>query len=179
MAGLRMRTGNFQASANVPVSLYNFGVGTREGTTGELAPQADMVTSIAATVGGGEQSELPLYTFSGLYETGVVNDFAVSVTVGQNFVRNSAGRNQRSGSYGIRLADLRLQTYNDVDVLLGDGDDRWWTGGGTLSGTTSMGPATVGTEVYTGERMRASEYRRTYGRPSPDAPNASYDGIYI
>jgi len=177
--GMRMRTPNVQVSQNLAVNLYNFGVGTREGTTGAREPQADLIYSVSATIGGGEQGRLPLHTHSGLTATGVSNDYAASVTHGQNFVLNSSGRNQRSGSHGIRLADMRLQTYNDVDVLLGDGDDRWWTGGGTLSALTSIGPATVGTEVYTGERMSASEYRLTYGPPSPDTPNASYDGIYI
>lgn len=112
--GMRMRTPNVQVSQNLAVNLYNFGVGIREGTTGAREPQADLIYSVSATIGGGEQGRLPLHTHSGLTATGVANDYAVSVTHGQNFVLNSSGRNQRSGSYGLRLADMRVQTYNDV-----------------------------------------------------------------
>lgn len=42
------------------------------------------------------------------------------------------------------------------DVLLGDRDDRYHTAEATFTGTTATGPATVGTEVFTGERIPLS-----------------------
>ncbi len=54
--------------------------------------------------------------------------------VGTNFVLNNHGRKQAVGSITITARDYSLNYYNDggipIDVVgIGDGFDRWWTGG--------------------------------------------------
>jgi hypothetical protein len=57
-----------------------------------------------------------------------------AVFVGTNFILNNHGRNQAVGSITITTKNVSINYYNDggipVDLVgLGDGFDRWWTGG--------------------------------------------------
>ncbi len=153
-AGTTFGSGNVQPSLNVSLNVYNAGVGTSQGTTGVLGTQADFVFSGALSVGGGSGQALPLNTLSGLSESGVSNTFANSFTYGQNLVLNSSGRNQRSGSIGFRAGNVAVQTYNDVSYYRGDGNDRFFTGGGTISIASQGNVLSIGADVFTGARMQ-------------------------
>jgi Bacterial toxin 23 len=101
----------------------------------------------------------------------VSNDFAGSGTIGSNFVFNSEGRNQRVGFLGGKAGDVGLGVYNDLFKFAGgDGDDRWWTGGGNVTAKVGeIGTLTFGTDVFTGQRKgRDSEgsWLATPGNPS-------------
>jgi Bacterial toxin 23 len=75
--------------------------------------------------------------------------------LGSNFVFNSEGRNQRVGFVGGKSGDVGVGVYNDLFKFAGgDGNDRWWTGGGNLTAKVGeMGTLTFGTDVFTGERL--------------------------
>lgn len=66
----------------------------------------------------------------------VVDSFMHSLVIGTNFILNNNNRNQRVGFLNVNMARVVvLNYYNDgppYDGWLGDGFDRWWTGGGGL-----------------------------------------------
>lgn len=62
---------------------------------------------------------------------------ASSLTFSTNYVLNLQERNQLYGCMLGQLGRLRIQHYNDGGIImtplkLGDGRDRWWTGGGFI-----------------------------------------------
>lgn len=145
---------NFQLGLNVSGSLYNGGLGTNQGATGETGVQGDLTISPSFTLGTGTGSPLPTNTFNSSTLSGVNNTFKYSGTYGLNFVTNTSGRNQQVGSFGVRIGDFNFNTYNDIGIFGGDGDDRWWSGGG--QGNVSLGGGnilTFGTEVFTEMRI--------------------------
>jgi hypothetical protein len=86
--------------------------------------------------------------------SGVSNNFENSVTLGTNFVLNSDGRNQRVGYAGFKSGKVDFSFYNDVIPVLGDRDDRWWTGGGSLN----IGDISLKADVFTGIRDKSTSY---------------------
>ncbi len=151
--GISGQSGNFMGAANFNVNISNFGLGTTSGSTGRNQLQFDFVASPSITVGGGQAPSLALNTFNNQSATGVSNTFENSFTLGSNFVFNSEGRNQRVGYAGFRVGNVQGNFYNDVVPGLGDRDDRWWTGGGSVQVAMGGGSLTLGTDVFTGERM--------------------------
>jgi hypothetical protein len=153
--GASYKSGNFMGGLNLSANFYNSGLGTSHGSTGNFSSQIDLVTSPSLTFGGGQGTSLPLNTFNNNTSTGVSNDFAGSGTLGTNFVFNSEGRNQRVGFLGGKSGDVGFNLYNDVIPGLGDRNDRWWTGGGSLQIKSGENGAslTLGTDVFTGLRL--------------------------
>lgn len=151
--GVSYQTPNFMGAAKISASAYNFGLGTSHGSTGMRGLQMDLVGSLSATGGWGSANGLTLNTFSNNARSGVQNTFKNSFTLGSNFVFNSEGRNQRVGYVGFRAGNVQGNLYNDFLPGLGDRDDRWWTGGGSVQVAMGGGSLTLGTDVFTGERM--------------------------
>ncbi|RCX00990.1 RHS repeat-associated core domain-containing protein, partial [Schleiferia thermophila] len=152
--GVSYQTPNFMGAAKISASAYNFGLGTSHGSTGMRGLQMDLVGSLSATGGWGSANGLTLNTFSNNARSGVQNTFKNSLTLGSNFVFNSNGRNQRVGYVGLRSGDVQAGVYNDFFPVLGDRDDRFWTGGGSLQFSTgATSSLTMGTDVFTGERL--------------------------
>jgi hypothetical protein len=136
-------------SLNVGGNIYNSGVGTRSGVLGRNDKMySDLSISPAFTYGSGQSNSVTLNTFNNNMASGVSNNFENSVTLGTNFVLNSDGRNQRVGYAGFKSGKVDFSFYNDVIPVLGDRDDRWWTGGGSLN----IGNLSLATDVFTGLR---------------------------
>ena len=167
--GASYRSGGVMGGVNVAANFYNYGLGTSHGTTGSYSGQRDLAISASMTFGGGTGSPLPLNTFNNNSSTGVMNSFGGSGTIGSNFVFNSSGRNQRVGYAGGKIGDVGLNFYNDVIPGLGDGNDQWWTGGGSLQIGGKNGTATLGTDVFTGSRLglnKGGDWLSTPGNPA-------------
>jgi hypothetical protein len=137
---------------------------------------SDLSISPAFTYGSGQSNSVTLNTFNNNMASGVSNNFENSVTLGTNFVLNSDGRNQRVGYAGFKSGKVDFSFYNDVIPVLGDRDDRWWTGGGSLN----IGNFSLATDVFTGLRDR------TYYDPKekawtqlPGNPAGGTFGTYI
>jgi hypothetical protein len=142
-------------SLNIAVNVYNTGVGTRSGVYGKPDDQTyiDFIISPAITVGNPTvKNPAILNTFNNNTASGVMNYRKNSFTFGTNFVKNSIGRNQQVGYIGFKLNKFDFSFYNDFIPLLGDTEDRWWTGGGSLN----LGPLFVGTDVFTEIRDKDS-----------------------
>jgi RHS repeat-associated protein len=157
--GVNYRQGNMMIGLNSSVRVYNYGLGTTHGSTGLYTTQVDATTSVSLTGGKGSGNPMPLNTFNNNSPTGVTNDFSDgSVSMATNLVLNSDGRDQVVGYLGARLGDVGLNFYNDVIPGLGDGNDRYWTGGGSFQMTSDLGLYMFGTDVFTGTRKGYNEF---------------------
>jgi RHS repeat-associated protein len=176
------------ANLNVAFNVRNFGLGTTHGSTGSTAVKSDVVISPSLTIGGGKGTALPLNTFNGTTATGVTNTSAGGVTIGSNFVTGDNG-SQRVGYLGVKTANTQTNFYNDFIPGLGDGKDRFNTGGGSLQvATNNGGTVTVGADVYTGAKMDADqsgnrptfiEGGNTYNLQTPDQQALNNGQTYI
>jgi RHS repeat-associated protein len=177
--GASYRSGNFMGGLNISANFYNSGLGTSHGSTGNFSSQIDLVGSPSLTIGGGQGASLPLNTFNNNTSTGVNNDFAGSGTIGSNFVFNSEGRNQRVGFLGGKSGDVGLGVYNDLFKFAGgDGDDRWWTGGGNVTAKVGeIGTLTFGTDVFTGDRLGKNPATNKW-LEAPGNPSGGRFGTY-
>ena len=150
--GVSVSMGGATANLNAALNVRSFGLGTTHGSTGSTAVKSDVVISPSVTIGGGTGTALPLNTFSGTTATGVTNTSAGGVTLGSNFVSGDNGK-QQVGYVGVKTENTQTNFYNDFIPGLGDGKDRLNTGGGSLQVATIGGNvATVGADVYTGEK---------------------------
>jgi RHS repeat-associated protein len=174
--GLSQKSGNNMFSLNVGANLYNSGVGTRSGVLGGNDKMySDLSISPAFTYGSGQSNSVTLNTFNNNMASGVSNNFEKSVTLGTNFVLNSDGRNQRVGYAGFKSGKVDFSFYNDVIPILGDRDDRWWTGGGSLN----IGNFSLATDVFTGERDFSTRMKNEKGEYIwLDAPGNLANGKY-
>ena len=157
--GFSANTGNVMGSFNLSGRFYGGGLGTTGTTGGQTGMNMDIVASPAVTIGRGSATPMRLNTFnSETYNlTGVNNSFERSITFGSNFVGGGEG-NQRVGNIGFRTGDMNFNTYNDFFPIIGDRDDRWWTGGGQIDINMGGGNTlSFGTEVFTGERIRLNQ----------------------
>lgn len=155
---------------NLAGDIYNFGIGARRYTAQNpfLKPelQLDGVMSISTTYGWGGLAdlEMPLNTFSNSTRTAIKNPFYNSLTVASNFVVNSKGRNQRVGFFGAKIMGrVALNTYNDIFPYLGDGNDRYWSGVGSIQ--IALGGEhifTLGSDIFTEERIAVKEGAEEY-----------------
>jgi RHS repeat-associated protein len=167
--GVSQRGQNVMGSINMALSVYNYGLGTIHGSTGLYSNHLDLVISPALTMGSGTGRSIPMNTFSNNMPTGVFNNFEGSGTLASNFVLNSSGRNQRVGFAGGKRGSPSFGMYNDVIPILGDGDDRWYTGGGNLTIGSDFGNFMIGTDVFTGERLGKNSAGKWLSNPSNPA----------
>ncbi|MBP6184081.1 MAG: RHS repeat-associated core domain-containing protein [Saprospiraceae bacterium] len=168
--GSSFKSGNVMGSVNVAANFYNYGLGTAHGASGNLSFQRDIIISPALTGGSGSGNALPLNTFHNNSATGVSNDFQSSGSVGSNFVFNSDGRNQRVGYGGGKVGDVGVNIYNDIAPLgLGDKNDRWWSGGGSVQFASNAGNSIIGSDVFTGLRSGKDEFNNWLSRPGNPA----------
>jgi RHS repeat-associated protein len=151
--GFSVRDGLVQSGLNLSLNISNSGLGMFQGQQGP--PRMDFVMTPSFTMGLGENlTAAPLLTFQNSAISSVTNSFANSFTFAQNFVFSNKNGYQKSGSLGIKSGDVSLQIYNDTGKLFGDGGDRWWTGGGSLTFSNFLGNGnnrlTIGNDVFTG-----------------------------
>ncbi len=155
-AGVSWKKDFFMGGTNLAINLYSGGLGTQQAVTGKMEFQGDFILSPSVTFGFQDGDLMPLYTFNSSSLSTVFDNYKYNLTLGQNFVFNTNGRNQRVASFGLRIDDFSIHTYNDVrivPILVGDGDDRWWTGGVQSNIVLPDGNIlSFGSEVFTGVR---------------------------
>ncbi len=167
----------WQAGANLNLNLYDTGLGTPFKASGNRQFQADLVLSPIITLGLEEADPIATYTFNEMSGTQVFNPYQYSFSFAQNLILNNRGRNQRNGSYGLRIDRFSLHFYNDVLGFVGDGRDRWWSGGGQLNfQLNEFQSISLGTEVFTGLIARTA-----FGRPILEEANSTHcrRGTYV
>ena len=163
-----------QLAINIAGNLTNGGLGSFNGQNGKL--RGDLVISPSLTFGvGSNQTPSPLNTFQSGSLTSVNNLFNLSFTHAQNLVFSTSNSFQRVGSYGLKAGDFSLNVYNDTIKLLGDGGDRWWTGGGSIVITNFLGNSAInlrlGNDVFTGNSI--PDMRKS-GAVDNDMPTYTY-----
>jgi RHS repeat-associated protein len=170
-----LRARHTQSSLNLSLNVFNGGLGTTQGTTGQRELQGSLIVSPSLTIGYGNSNPLPINTFDSSSLSGVNDTFQNSFTVGQNFVLNTEGRNQRVGSYGLRLGNVNLNIANDTGKFLGDGFDRFFSGSGQVNiGLSGGGLFSFGSDVFTGDFGGL-----VAGSLDPDNPEGGRYGTYF
>lgn len=144
-------------SVGVSASAFNIGLGSNHMSTGNHDTQYNLTGSIGATIGYGQGNELPMIIFTKKTDSGMMNSYKSSITVGQSITFNSEGNNQRVSSIGFKAGDFSLYTYNDMigNGYIGHGKDRFDSGGGNILIFNGSGTFTFGTNVFTGDRIDA------------------------
>lgn len=153
-AGAQYKKDNWQAGVNAALNIYNNGIGTTSGSTGKLENRSEFILSPSLTLGNGKAPAMPLNTFNGLTETGVKNSFHNALTLGRNYIFDSAGRDQITSSVGLKFGDTTVHTYNDMKggVFFGDGGDRYHTANIEVTRLQDGMFYTLGNVMYTGEK---------------------------
>ncbi len=173
--GISLPMGNATANVNGALNVRNFGLGTSHGSTGKLKTNVEGVVSPSITVGGGQGVSIYLNTFSSTTASGISNDYKNSGTLGSNFVFGGNGK-QQVGYAGGKFGNFQVGTYNDFIPVLGDGGDRWNTGGvGFQYGKSDGTSITAGTDVYTGRITEEDGIRQTQGDNIAGGKYGTYD----
>jgi len=143
-------------SVNVSLRKYSGGLGAPDGST-----RLDLVASPAVTFGRGKGPASELNLFNGYSLSSVDDEYANSLTIGANLIYNR-NRVQYENSAIIRIRQFNMAIYNDLRFIFSEkSNDRWWTGGGRIGWNTAggkyshlnLGTISVGTDVFTGERI--------------------------
>lgn len=165
-------------TANLEWQFYEGGLGTWSGS-GENKSKltSDITASLQCTVGAWYQPDKldgyklsqrnePLYYFTDLVQPSLQNPYMLSATVGTNLVfsfDNDKSRFQQVGFIGLHVEHFQFCYYNDGGGLqnlgIGDGEDRYYTGGGLLSLTLpnnlAVNTFTVSYHKYSGYTPKA------------------------
>jgi len=156
--GLSAKSGSAMGSFNLSVRGYAGGL---LGSKGLNDPQFDITASPAITFGGGtDATPSTLSSFTASNIDAVSNPFKSSFTVASHNVLNFGQNNftsgyQRVGGLEGKSGDISVSTYNDFFPGIGDGNDRKNTGGADITfGLPGGNSATVGANIFTGERWR-------------------------
>jgi hypothetical protein len=134
----------FYPSINLELQLYNggFGAGCRCQKI-KFPVQLDTILAFTLTSGfmnNNDQYALLRY-FSDFATPSLKNPYSSSVSIGTNFIITTDSKKetlQRIGFINFNIEKFQLSYYNDGgfgirQLQLGDGEDRYYTGGGTLS----------------------------------------------
>jgi hypothetical protein len=141
-------------SVNCEFQLYNGGMGSRNDSLSTYTT-FDAVLAFTMTAGSlsssfKEDSQLltrniPLRYFADFAAPSLQNPYDYSFSLGTNLIWSTDGARlfQRTGFLNANFSGVQLSYYNDGTpfqfVLLGDGKDRYYTGGGVLSYTKGYG----------------------------------------
>lgn len=131
----------FYPSVNGELQLYNGGIGS---TNNEVfgKPNLDFILAFTLTSGyniGNLENKSFLRYFSDFATPSLKNPYLNSVSLGTNLIFTSDKNRvtQRVGFLNLNSNDIQISYYNDGTpfgfLFLGDGEDRYYTGGGTLS----------------------------------------------
>ncbi|QCE43068.1 hypothetical protein [Psychroserpens sp. NJDZ02] len=137
--GYGQRYGDFGLTNSLHVAAYNGGLGVG---VGKKNFTVDITAAVNLTAGGGHST--PLQSYSSNYNSPIpnLNNFQNSFSYGQLLTWNSNVNHnqfslddiQRQGMIGFRLGDFNVSSNNDTSMFyFGDGGDRSWTGGLTVS----------------------------------------------
>jgi len=140
-------------AANLEWQVYEGGLGTWSGSHRSKSNfTSDLVGSLQCTIGGWyqpnrlgayalSQRNEPLYYFTDQVQPALQNPYLASFTVGTNFVYSFDPDRyhhwQRVGFIALHGEHVQFSYYNDgggfQSIGIGDGEDRYYTGGGMLS----------------------------------------------
>ena len=140
-------TSNIYPALNAEFQLYNsgFGSNSRPATNGEKRKiSLDGILALTVTHGFDKNSGsfvqmVPLRYFSDFTFPSLKNPYRYSASLGANLIvsTDKNKQSQRIGFLNLNGAGFQLSYYNDGtpfdSFYLGDGEDRYYTGGGTLS----------------------------------------------
>jgi Bacterial toxin 23 len=152
----------------------------REGSRPQFRKvQFDWINSISVTYGlcgspsnAYRQVVRPIFPMAATIPTALRTNYYGLINVGTNFIINSNGRSQQTGFVGLGYDRVYLSYYNDGTpfqyVFLGDGRDRWWTGGGyVMIGSETVSATSwpdkqgnmyiVGFDKFTGYSLKSFE----------------------
>jgi len=131
------------------MQLYNGGIGSRKGKNNKTVTSFDVI--FAFTVTGGVRNHfqrkyadllqyrnVPLYYFADFVNPALQNPYGNSLSLGTNIIFAAGREMQRVGFLNLHPYEpIQLSYYNDGTPFgimgLGDGKDRYYTGGGVLS----------------------------------------------
>jgi hypothetical protein len=136
-------------AVNLEFDLYNAGLGTRNNNLQNFGPDLDIVPAFTLTAGGSNRFRqavnlnryVSLYYFSNFARPALQNPYDHSFSIGTLWCisTDSAKQSQRIGFLNLNFAaGTQFSYYNDGAppfdfTSLGDGHDRYHTGGGMLS----------------------------------------------
>lgn len=123
------------------VNVYNNGLGNSLLPSRKQA-EIDIINTIGVATGLGKQDnnqiENQIRPFNSMTANSVMQGiYDLSIASGTNFIINGRGRNQQVGFINLGWDQyFQFSFYNDGPPFhhmgLGDGYDRWWTGGGNI-----------------------------------------------
>lgn len=164
---------------NVELQFYNGGLGSgNDNSFFKSKPCLDLIAAVTATSGfpnknktGGSNStnrNAPLYYFSNFALPSLQNPYNYSLSLGTNIIFSTDKHKafQRVGFLNLHFNRFQVSYYNDggflmADLHLGDGKDRYYTGGVTFSynnPTNTFGETTeLAFHKYTGYTKNAFE----------------------
>jgi RHS repeat-associated protein len=145
--------GNFsaQGSLNFSMMFTNGGLTKPFGQTG--SSRSELIFSPAINVGGGGTSNaLAVNYLHNNATTSLYNPIKYSGTYALNYHFTSDGRNQRTGTYGLRIGQFSFNILEDHKAWLGsDKLDQYFTGSCNINYQLANGTSfTFGTDTYTG-----------------------------
>lgn len=138
-------------AAHLEWELYQGGLGTMSGSEQNKSNfSGDLIGSVLVTSGGwyrGGQLDpqqmvirnQPLYYFTDMVQPVLQNPYRYSFSIGTNYVIPFDGQKhaQQVGFIDFHLENFQLGYYNDgggfQGIGIGDGNDRYYTGGGLIS----------------------------------------------
>ena len=139
---------------NMQLQLYHAGFGTMKKNVNYWPLSGDLTNAFTLTLGVGRpitwmseadlmQRNSPLYYFGDFCYPALQNPYDFSVSLGTNFIagfgpgRSGKARNQRVGYFNVHIGPIQLAYTNDgtpfQGIRFGDGEDRYYTGGGFLA----------------------------------------------
>jgi hypothetical protein len=147
---------SFYPSLNTEIQIYNGGLGSNN-VKGYSENKIILDAVFALTLTSGfdynPDTNNPLKYFSDFAIPSLNNPYSVSASLGTNliFTTEKNRETQRVGFAGVNVKGVQAFTYNDGSFLarmfLGDGEDRYYTGGGGLSYNTAWNDKKATKEV--------------------------------
>jgi hypothetical protein len=147
-----------QVSLNFSSMLTNGGLTMPYGKTG--GTRSELIVSPALNIGfGNTYFPVKVNYLHGNASSSLSNPTPYSFTYSWNNHFTSDGRNQTTGTYGIRIKSVYLNILEDNKAWFGaDTKDRYWTGSGNLNFHLKNGTDyTFATDTYTGESINRDE----------------------
>lgn len=134
---------------NTELEFYNGGLGSRKGKNNRTVWSFDVICALTMTAGIRnhfqqkytgllQHRNVPLYYFADFVNPALQNPYSNSLSLGTNLIFASGRETQRVGFLNLHPYEpIQLSYYNDGTPFgimgLGDGKDRYYTGGGVLS----------------------------------------------
>ena len=155
MANISYNAAAAQVSFNGSVMYSNGGLTASGGNSSSLSNgMFESVFSPAVTIGSLEKNT-PLMNVNYLHgnaTTALQNSMKYSFMWALNFHEGTDNRDQRTGTYGVRVGSFSFNVLEDHKFWIGaDGDDKYFTGSFNANWLFPDGSvATFGSDVYTG-----------------------------